>query len=62
MAKKQKYYVIWEGHKKGIFEETMSLAQDIKVENPKLEVADRYELAYERAKRTRIKSFPPINN
>ena len=54
--------ILYKAHKKGIFEETMSLAQDIKVENHKLEVADRYELAYERAKRTRIKSFPPINN
>lgn len=54
--------ILYKAHKKGIFEETMSLAQDIKVKNPKLEVADRYELAYERAKRTRIKSFPPINN
>jgi spore coat polysaccharide biosynthesis predicted glycosyltransferase SpsG len=55
-------HILHKAHKKGIFEETMSLAQDIKVENPKLEVADRYELAYERAKQTRIKSFPPINN
>jgi spore coat polysaccharide biosynthesis predicted glycosyltransferase SpsG len=55
-------HILHKAHKKGIFEETMSLAQDIKIENPKLEVEDRYELAYERAKRTRIKSFPPINN
>ena len=54
--------ILYKAHKKGIFEETMSIAQDIKIENPKLEVADRYELAYERAKRARIKSSPPINN
>jgi hypothetical protein len=38
----------------------MSLAQDIKTEHPKLEVADRYELAYEQAKKSR-KAFPPID-
>jgi spore coat polysaccharide biosynthesis predicted glycosyltransferase SpsG len=54
--------ILYKAHKKGIYEQTMFNAQDIKVENPKLEVADRYELAYERAKRARIKSFPPINN
>jgi hypothetical protein len=39
----------------------MSLAQDIKEENPKMEVADRYELAYEQAKRNLLKSSPPLN-
>jgi spore coat polysaccharide biosynthesis predicted glycosyltransferase SpsG len=52
--------ILYKAHKKGIYEHTMSLAQDIKTENPKLEVADRYELAYKQAKKSR-KSFPPIN-
>jgi len=52
--------ILYKAHKKGIYEQTMSLAQDIKTEHPKLEVADRYELAYEQAKKSR-KAFPPIN-
>jgi hypothetical protein len=39
----------------------MSLAKDIKKETPKMEVADRYELAYERAKVSLLKSSPPLN-
>jgi spore coat polysaccharide biosynthesis predicted glycosyltransferase SpsG len=53
--------ILYKAHRKGIYNETMSLAQDIKNEDPKIEVEDRYELAYKRAKRTGIKSFPPIN-
>jgi spore coat polysaccharide biosynthesis predicted glycosyltransferase SpsG len=53
--------ILYKAHKKGIYEQTMSLAQDIKMENPKLEVADRYELAYEQAKRSLLKSPPPLN-
>jgi spore coat polysaccharide biosynthesis predicted glycosyltransferase SpsG len=53
--------ILYKAHKKGIYNETMSLAQDIKKENPKLEIADRYEIAYERAKKSRIKASPPIN-
>jgi hypothetical protein len=53
--------ILYEAHKKGIYEQTMSFAQDIKKENPKMEVSDRYELAYEKAKRSQIKSFPPID-
>jgi hypothetical protein len=52
--------ILIKAHDKGIYSETMSLAQDIKRENPKLEVADRYEIAYEKAKSNR-KAFPPIN-
>ena len=53
--------ILIKAHKKGIYNETISSAQDIKKENPKIEVADRYELAYERVKKTMIKSSPPIN-
>lgn len=54
-------HILYKAHKKGIFEETMSLAQDIKVKNPKLEVADRYEIAYERAKKDILKPQPNPN-
>jgi len=53
--------VLYKALEKGIYNETMSLAQDIKKESPKMEVADRYELAYERAKKSLLKSSPPLN-
>ena len=53
--------VLYKALEKGIYHETMSLAQDIKKETPKMEVADRYELAYERAKKSLLKSSPPLN-
>jgi len=53
--------VLYKAHEKGIYNETMSFAQDIKEENPKMEVADRYELAYERARRSLLNSSPPLN-
>ena len=43
-------HILHKAFKKGIYNETMSLAQDIKVVDPKMEASDRYELAYERAK------------
>jgi hypothetical protein len=48
----------WE---QGIQQETMSIAQEIKKENPKMEVNERYELAYAKAKRSLLKSSPPLN-
>ena len=48
----------WE---KGIQQETMSIAQEIKKDNPKMEVNERYELAYAKAKRSLLKSPPPLN-
>jgi len=39
----------------------MSLAQDIKQANPEMEQADRYELAYNKAKRAKLNAFPPLN-
>jgi hypothetical protein len=45
--------ILHKAFKKGIYNETMSLAQDIKKEDPKMEVQDRYELAYEKAKQQR---------
>ena len=48
----------WE---KGIQHETMSIAQDLKITHPKMEVNDRYELAYEQAKRSLLKSSPHLN-
>ena len=53
--------ILHKAYKKGIYEQTMSLAQEIKKENPKIETPDRYELAYERAKQSIIKSSPPLN-
>ena len=48
----------WE---QGIQYETMSFAQEIKQENPKMEIDERYELAYNKAKRNLLKSPPPLN-
>ena len=53
--------VLYKALEKGIYHETMSFASDIKKENPKMEVADRYELAYERAKTSLLKSPPSLN-
>jgi hypothetical protein len=53
--------VLYKALEKGIYNETMSLAKDIKNEAPKMEVQDRYELAYERAKRSLLNSSPPLN-
>lgn len=53
--------ILHEAHKKGIYEQTMSFAQDIKKENPKMEVADRYELAYQKARRSKLNAFPPLD-
>ena len=46
---------------KGIQQETMSIAYEIKKENPKMEVNERYELAYNQAKKSLLKSPPPPN-
>jgi len=54
-------HILQKAYKKGIYNETMSLAQVIKEENPKMEIEDRYELAYEQAKRNLLKSSPPLN-
>ena len=48
-------HILQKSHKKGIYDETMSLAQNIKNENPKIEITDRYELAYEKAKKYKNK-------
>ena len=53
--------VLYKALEKGIYHETMSFASDIKKENPKMEVQDRYELAYERAKKSLLKSSPSLN-
>jgi hypothetical protein len=45
-------HILYKAHKKGIYNETMSLAQNIKNENLKIELADRYEIAYEQAKKS----------
>ena len=50
-----------EAWQKGIQHETMSFAQEIKQENPKMEIEDRYELAYNKAKKSLLKSSPPLN-
>jgi len=41
---------------KGIQHETMSIAQELKVDNPKMEINDRYELAYKKAKQLKASS------
>ena len=45
-------HILQKAYKKGIYNETMSLAQNIKNENLKIEIEDRYEIAYERAKKS----------
>ena len=54
-------HILHKAYDKGIYNETMSLAQEIKQENPKMEIEDRYELAYAKAKRSLLKSSPPLN-
>ena len=54
-------HILQKAYKKGIYNETMSLAQTIKSENAKIELADRYEIAYELAKKSLQKSPPPTN-
>ena len=53
--------IMYQAWAKGIQYETMSIAQELKETNPKMEIEDRYELAYERAKRSLLKSSPPLN-
>ena len=54
-------HILYKAHEKGIYNETMSFDQEIKLENPKIEIEDRYEIAYERAKKNLLKSPPPLN-
>ena len=53
--------ILYKAFENGIYEQTMSIAQDIKQDNPKMEVGDRYELAYEKAKKAKRHAFPPLN-
>ena len=53
--------ILHKAYENGLYHETMSLAQDIKKENPEMEQADRYELAYSKAKRAKLNAFPPLN-
>jgi len=46
-------YQAWE---EGIQHDTMSIAQELKQENPKMEIDERYELAYKKAKQ--LKASP----
>ena len=55
-------HILHKAHKKGIYNETMSLAQNIKNENLKIELADRYEIAYEQAKKNILKPHSNINS
>ena len=54
-------HILYKAHDKGIYNETMSLAQEIKQTNPRLEIEDRYELAYEQAKKRLSNSSPRID-
>ena len=47
-------YQAWE---EGIQHDTMSIAQELKQENPKMEIDERYEMAYKKAKQ--LKASPP---
>ena len=49
-------YKAWE---KGIQNETMSIAQEIKIDNPKMEIDERYELAYKQAKKLKASNNTP---
>jgi len=53
--------ILYKAHENNIYEQTMSIAQEIKQKDPKMEVGDRYELAYEKAKRAKLNAFPPLN-
>jgi len=39
----------------------MSIAQELKKTDPRIELEDRYEIAYEQAKKSLINSSPRIN-
>ena len=54
-------HILQKAYKKGIYNETMSLAQNIKNENLKIELADRYEIAYEQAKKSLQKHLTTLN-
>ena len=43
--------ILYKAYTKGIFNETMSIAEQLKTEQPRLEPSDRFELAYEQAKK-----------
>jgi hypothetical protein len=53
--------ILYLAYKNGLYHETMSLAQDIKKDIPEMEPADRYELAYNKAKRAKLNAFPPLD-
>jgi spore coat polysaccharide biosynthesis predicted glycosyltransferase SpsG len=53
--------ILHKAYERGIYHETMSLAQEIKKENPTMEVTDRYEIAYQKVKRTKLNAFPPLD-
>jgi hypothetical protein len=46
-------HILHKAYKKGIYHETMSLAQQIKIQHPKMEQIDRFETAYKQAKQQR---------
>jgi hypothetical protein len=54
-------HILHKAHKKGIYNETMSLAQKLQNENTKIELADRYEIAYEQAKKSLQKHSTILN-
>lgn len=45
--------ILHKAHRKGLFNETMSISQELKIEYPKMDQVDRYELAYKRAKKNK---------
>ena len=48
--------IMYKAWAKGIQNETMSIAYEIKQENPKMDIDDRYEMAYKKAKQ--LKASP----
>jgi len=54
-------HILHKAHNKGIYHETMSIAQELKKTDPRIELEDRYEIAYEQAKKSLINSSPRID-
>jgi hypothetical protein len=48
--------IMYKAWAKGIQNETRSIAYEIKQENPKMDIDDRYEMAYKKAKQ--LKASP----
>ena len=45
--------ILHKAHRKGLFNETMSISQELKVEYPKMDQTERFKLAYKKAKKNK---------